>query len=111
MTVDTGSAFNYFMQAVKLDPYFASGFTFLGHYYREVKKDDSRAKKCYQKAYVLNALDTDAALHLSDYYVTEGQQDEAEAIFRQVSESNPKTGWAWRRMGYVHMVRGEFCKN
>lgn len=100
---DTGSAFKYFMQAVKLDPYFASGFTFLGHYYRQVKKDDSRAKKCYQKAYVLNPLDTDAALHLSDYYVTEGQQDEAEAIFRQISESNPKTGWAWRRMGYVHM--------
>ncbi|CAO3617593.1 unnamed protein product [Mucor hiemalis] len=100
---DAASAFKYFMQAVKLDPYFASGFTFLGHYYRQVKKDNSRAKKCYQKAYVLNPLDADAALHLSDYYVTDGQLDEAELIFRQVSESSPKTGWAWRRMGYVHM--------
>ncbi|KAG2200071.1 hypothetical protein INT47_007716 [Mucor saturninus] len=100
---DSSSAFKYFMQSVKLDPYFASGFTFLGHYYREVKKDQSRAKKCYQKAYVLNPLDTDAALCLSDYFIADNELDEAEAIFRQVSESSPKVGWAWRRMGYVNM--------
>lgn len=93
------------MQAVKLDPYFASGFTYLGHYYREIKKDNGRAKKCYQKAYILNPLDTDAALSLSDYYIVDNEQDEAEVIFRQVTESNPKVGWAWRRMGYVNMVR------
>lgn len=92
------------MQAVKLDPYFSTGFTFLGHYYREIKHDHSRAKKCYQKAYILNPLDTDAALHLSDYLISEDKQDEAESIFRQVNESNPKVGWAWRRMGYVNMV-------
>lgn len=93
------------MQSVKLDPYFSSGFTFLGHYYREIKKDNSRAKKCYQKAYVLNPLDTDAALCLSDYFIADNELDEAEAIFRQVSESSPKISWAWRRMGYVNMVR------
>jgi cytochrome c-type biogenesis protein CcmH/NrfG len=96
------------MQAVKLDPYFASGFTFLGHYYRTTKKDGSRAKKCYQKAYVLDPLDTDAALCLSDYLTAEDNIEEAEAIFRQISESCPKTGWAWRRMGYVNMVKS-FC--
>lgn len=101
---DDTSAFKYFMQSVKLDPYFASGFTFLGHYYRGIKKDHNRAKKCYQKAYVLNPLDADAALYLSDYFLADNQLDEAEALFRQVSESNPKVGWAWRRMGYVNMV-------
>ncbi|KAI9360280.1 hypothetical protein BD770DRAFT_385224 [Pilaira anomala] len=100
---DSSNAFKYFMQAVKLDPYFSTGFTFLGHYYREIKHDHSRAKKCYQKAYILNPLDTDAALHLSDYLISEDKQDEAESIFRQVNESNPKVGWAWRRMGYVNM--------
>ncbi|KAI7899235.1 uncharacterized protein BX663DRAFT_521900 [Cokeromyces recurvatus] len=100
---DTGNAFNYFMQAVKLDPYFASGFTYLGHYYREIKKDHGRAKKCYQKAYALNTLDSDAAFHLSDYLVAEHEEDKAEAIFIQMTESCPKVGWAWRRMGYIHM--------
>ncbi|CEP11408.1 hypothetical protein [Parasitella parasitica] len=100
---DPDNAFKFLMQAVKLDPYFANGFTYLGHYYREIKKDGIRAKKCYQKAYILNPLDTDAALRLSDYMVAENQPDEAEAIFRQISESSPKVGWAWRRLGYVNM--------
>ncbi|CEJ03839.1 hypothetical protein RMCBS344292_17814 [Rhizopus microsporus] len=100
---DASSAFKYFMQTVKMDPFFSHGFTFLGHYYREHKKDHARAKKCYQKAYVLNPLDTDAALHLTDYYIADNEQDEAEAVFRQVTESSPKTGWAWRRMGHLNL--------
>ncbi|KAI9468081.1 MAG: hypothetical protein EXX96DRAFT_591852 [Benjaminiella poitrasii] len=100
---DAGNAFKYFMQAVKLDPYFANGFTYLGHYYREIKKDHGRAKKCYQKAYILNPLDSDAAFHLSDYLIAEHKEDEAEAIFVRITESCPKIGWAWRRMGYSHM--------
>lgn len=93
------------MQAVKTNPYFASGFTYLGHYYREIKKDDARAKKCYQKARVLDPLDTDAAYCLSNYLIAENETEEAEGIFRQITEASPKTGWAWRRMGYVYMVR------
>lgn len=92
------------MQAVKLDPYFSYGFTYLGHYYRKIKSDHGRAKKCYQKAYVLNPLDTDAALYLSNYHIADDEQEEAEAIFRQVSEASPKTGWAWRRLGYLNLV-------
>jgi superkiller protein 3 len=101
---DSNNAFKYLMQSVKLDPYFASGFTFLGHYYREIKRDNIRAKKCYQKAYILNPLDTDAALCLSDYFIADNEQDEAEAIFRQVTAACAKAGWAWRRLGYVNMV-------
>ncbi|KAI8329610.1 hypothetical protein EDC96DRAFT_489511 [Choanephora cucurbitarum] len=100
---DTAQAFSYFMQAVKLNPYFANGFTYLGHYYRQVKKDGGRAKKCYQKAYLLDPLDADAAHCLSDYLIAENNLEEAETIFRQVTESCPKVGWAWRRMGYVNM--------
>ncbi|RCI03355.1 Superkiller protein 3 [Rhizopus stolonifer] len=100
---DAVSSFKYFMQAVKLDPFFSQGFTYLGHHYREIKADHPRAKKCYQKAYVLNPLDTDAALHLSNYHIADGEQEDAEAIFIQISEASPKTGWAWRRMGYVKL--------
>lgn len=103
-SLDAVSSFKYFMQAVKLDPFFSQGFTYLGHHYREIKADHPRAKKCYQKAYVLNPLDTDAALHLSNYHIADGEQEDAEAIFIQISEASPKTGWAWRRMGYVKLV-------
>ncbi|RCI01717.1 Superkiller protein 3, partial [Rhizopus stolonifer] len=93
---------------VKLDPYFASAFTCLGHYYREIKRDNNRAKKCYQKAYLLNPLDAEAAHCLSDYLIVENKLEEAENIFRQVTESCPKVGWAWRRMGYVNMKSHTF---
>ncbi|KAI8379442.1 uncharacterized protein BYT42DRAFT_568792 [Radiomyces spectabilis] len=96
-------AFKYFLQAVKIDSQFANGFSYLGHYYRIVQKDAVRAKKCYQKAFVLNPMDVEAALHLSDYYVLDGESANAETVFRQITELCPKVGWAWRRLGYANM--------
>ena len=92
------------MQAVKLNPEFASGFTYVGHYYRQVQNDRVRAKKCYQKAFMLDPLDADAAFHLSNYYVNDNETREAEAVFKQVTELIPKAGWAWRRLGYSMIV-------
>ncbi|KAI9312434.1 hypothetical protein BX666DRAFT_2142351 [Dichotomocladium elegans] len=97
---NTDYAFKYFMQAVKLDHEYASGFTYLGHFYREIQKDNTRAKKLYQKAFMLDPLQVDAAFHLSDYYVSNNELAEAEAVFDQVTETSPKTGWAWRRLGF-----------
>ncbi|KAI8140771.1 hypothetical protein BJV82DRAFT_621045 [Fennellomyces sp. T-0311] len=106
----TQEALKYFMRAVKLNSEFASGFTYIGHYYREVKDDHVRAKKCYQKAFMLNPLDTDAAFHLSDYYVNDGEANEAEAVFKQITELVPKTGWAWRRLGYATMNTNKYSE-
>lgn len=93
------------MQSVKLNSQFSSGFTFLGHFYRQVQKDHVRAKKCYQKAFLLNPQEeVDAALHLSDYYIADNEATDAEEIFKRVTELAPKTGWAWRRPGYAKMV-------
>ncbi|KAF7726139.1 Superkiller protein 3 [Apophysomyces ossiformis] len=96
-------AFRCFMQAVKTDPQFAGGFTFLGHYYRTIQYDHVRAKKCYQKAFLLNPMDAEAALPLSDCYVTDNEPEEAITVFRQITELCPKVGWAWRRLGYANM--------
>lgn len=101
---NTAYAFRCFMRAVKADSQFASGFTYLGHYYRTIQVDHSRSKKCYQKAYVLNPYDTDAALYLSDRYIADDEPEDAEAVFRQVTELCPKIGWAWRRLGFANMV-------
>ncbi|KAI9271925.1 hypothetical protein BDA99DRAFT_534395 [Phascolomyces articulosus] len=108
---NTKKAFKYFMQAVKLNPEFASGFTFVGHYYRQVQNDPMRAKKCYQKAFMLDALDTDAAFYLSNYYVQDNETREAEAVFKQVTELAPKTGWAWRRLGYAMMNTNDYAES
>ncbi|ORX43026.1 TPR-like protein [Hesseltinella vesiculosa] len=106
--VDKEYAFKYFMQAVRMDPDYANAFTYLGHYYRSVQHDNPRAKKCYQKAYMLNPLDADAAFHLSNYYVADNENAQAEAIFEQVTNNNSKAGWAWRRLGYAHMKSNRY---
>ncbi|KAL0078663.1 hypothetical protein J3Q64DRAFT_1872086 [Phycomyces blakesleeanus] len=100
---DPGYAFKYFLQAAKIDPQFAGGFAYLGHYYRIVKHDHTRAKKCYQKAYLINPLDVDIAFQLSEYYISDKEGSKAEEIFRQITELVPKTSWAWRRLGYATM--------
>ncbi|KAI9022171.1 hypothetical protein CLU79DRAFT_719153 [Phycomyces nitens] len=100
---DPNYAFKYFLQAAKLDPQFAGGFAYLGHYYQSIKHDHGRAKKCYQKAYLLNPLDVDVAFQLSEYYISDKEESKAEDIFRKVTELSPKTGWAWRRLGYATM--------
>ncbi|ORZ18014.1 hypothetical protein BCR42DRAFT_412963 [Absidia repens] len=105
---DTDYAFKYFMLAVKRDSEFANGFTYLGHFYREIQNDHLRAKKCYQKAFMLNPLDVEAALHLSDYYVADGEDAQAQDVFRQVADLNPKTGWVWRRLGYANMASDQY---
>ncbi|KAI8097505.1 uncharacterized protein BX664DRAFT_293076 [Halteromyces radiatus] len=105
---DTNYAFKYFMLAVKRDSEFANGFAYLGHYYREIQGDHVRAKKCYQKAFLLNPLDVETALLLSDYYVADDDHTQAQDVFRQVANTNPKAGWAWRRLGYANMDSNDY---
>ncbi|KAI9307176.1 hypothetical protein BJ944DRAFT_238079 [Cunninghamella echinulata] len=101
-------AFKYFMLSVKQDSEFANGFAYLGHYYREIVNDHLRAKKCYQKVILLNPMDVGTAYYLSDYYINDGELTQAEDLFRQITNSSPKTGWAWRRLGYVNMESNNY---
>lgn len=92
------------MLAVKRDPEFAHGFAYLGRFYQDIQNDPMRAKKCYQKAFLLDPCDVETALHLSDYYIADGEDTQAQNVFRQVTNVSPKTSWAWRRLGYANMV-------
>ncbi|CAO3639771.1 unnamed protein product [Cunninghamella blakesleeana] len=101
-------AFNNFMLSVKRNPKFSNGFAYLGHYYREISNDHIRAKKCYEKVMQLNPMDVEVAFHLSNYYVNDDELSKAEDLFKQITNSSPKTGWAWRRLGYAHMTTDNY---
>ncbi|KAI7868094.1 hypothetical protein BDF14DRAFT_1912212 [Spinellus fusiger] len=103
-------AYKYFIQAVKIDPQFSAGFAYLGHYYRTIQQDHVRAKKCYEKAYMLDPLDAEITLPLSDYYVQDNNHEKAESVFRQITNLLPKTGWAWRRLGYTSMKNDAYSE-
>ncbi|RUP47706.1 hypothetical protein BC936DRAFT_145426 [Jimgerdemannia flammicorona] len=103
---DKDYAYKQFIQAAKLDPHFAAAFTYLGHYYRIVEHDRLRAKRCYQKAFSLDPSDADSGIQLSDYYVEDEELDLAEAVFRTATKVNARTGWAWKRLGFAELIKG-----
>ncbi|KAK9721013.1 Superkiller protein 3 [Basidiobolus ranarum] len=98
------------IQAAKISPDFAQVFVYLGHYYRLVELDDMRAKKCYQKAFAIDSTEADAALHLSNYYISSNEKDMAENVFRVLAEANTRSGWAWKKLGFVELSKEKYIE-
>ncbi|CAG8518907.1 7674_t:CDS:2, partial [Dentiscutata heterogama] len=107
---DKNHAYAQFIQSVKLDPHFAKSFTYLGHYYRIIENDHVRAKKCYQKAFSIDARDEEAGSELSEYFQSEGEENIAEGIYRTVIKANCKAGWAWKRLGFAELAKGNYLE-
>ncbi|KAG9304605.1 hypothetical protein G9A89_020169 [Geosiphon pyriformis] len=102
---DKNYAYNQFIQAIKLDPHLANAFTFIGHYYRLIASDSIRAKKCYEKAFSLEANDEEAGLQLSHYYQSDGKPELAEAVYRTAIQANFRAAWAWKRLGFLELTK------
>ncbi|KAF9908643.1 Superkiller protein 3 [Linnemannia zychae] len=92
--------------AAKLDPRCAGAFTYLGHYYREVVQDETRAEKCYQHAFSLDPRESDAGRHLSDYLLNNDSLEGATDIYQKVIDADGKANWALSRLGFAELSRG-----
>ncbi|OAQ35470.1 TPR-like protein [Linnemannia elongata AG-77] len=92
--------------AAKLDPHCAGAFTYLGHYYREVVQDETRAEKCYQHAFSLDPREGDAGRYLSDYLLSNDSLEGAMDVYQKVIEANGKANWALSRLGFAELSRG-----
>ncbi|CAI2167287.1 18526_t:CDS:10 [Funneliformis geosporum] len=103
-------AYAQFVRSAKLDPRFASSFTYLGHYYRLIEKDHVRATKCYQKAFSTDAREEEAGFQLSEYYQSDREFQMAEDIYRTIVQVNYKAGWAWKRLGFSELENGNFLE-
>ncbi|KAJ7115490.1 hypothetical protein C8R43DRAFT_902679, partial [Mycena crocata] len=66
-------AYRYFIQSLKRNAAYAPAFTSLGIYYSEfvTPRDPTRASKCFQKAFELDAREADAARRLADGFAEE----------------------------------------
>src|SRR5690606_29720234 len=99
-----------FIQAAKLDPSFSDTFTLLGHYYRIIEQDQTRAIKCYQKALELNVSDLEAADHVSAYMLREHQTHDVEALLRSITAAGVRAAWVWRRLGTLELESGRVAE-
>nr|CAB3267341.1 tetratricopeptide repeat protein 37-like [Phallusia mammillata] len=94
-----------FLKAAKLDVYHGETFLYLGHYYRDIGSNNSKAKKCYQKAYTLDPGNEEAGSALADQFIAEGKFEDAVSLYEGVT-SDAAAGtckWAWLRLGLCHL--------
>ena len=76
-----------FLSCAKMNPNFATAYTFLGHFYSLVSKDLIRAEKCYARALALYPLDVDAGYCLSKLYLDNNEEEKAVALWDLVDSS------------------------
>jgi superkiller protein 3 len=87
-------------------------------YYSEVANppDPSRASKCFQKAFELDATQADAARRLTESFAEEREWDLVEVVARRTIEGEggheqatskhlPVNSWAWKALGVVELVQ------
>ncbi|KAJ6558576.1 superkiller protein 3 [Mycena vulgaris] len=118
-------AYAYFIQSLKRNPSYAPAFTSLGIYYSEfvTPRDPTRASKCFQKAFELDAREGDAARRLADGFAEEREWDLVEVVARRTIEGEggldaglksdgarflPTNAWAWKAVGVVELARANY---
>ncbi|KAI0305418.1 TPR-like protein [Multifurca ochricompacta] len=118
-------AFQFFIISLKHSSSFAPAFTSLGIYYSEVANplDLIRASKCFQKAFELDARESDAARRLAEGFADEREWDLVEVVANRAIEGEggfedtqeviagrylPVNAWAWKASGVVHLNRGNY---
>ncbi|KAM3940662.1 superkiller complex protein 3 isoform 1-T2 [Leptodactylus fuscus] len=109
---DKAKAVTQFLKAAKLDPCMPKVFCYLGHYYREVAGDKTRARGCYKKAFDLDGNDGESGAHAVDLSVELNDMDTALAILSSVTEraSAGTAKWAWLRRGLFYLRVGQHSK-
>ncbi|XP_051875382.1 tetratricopeptide repeat protein 37 [Pristis pectinata] len=95
----------HLLKAAKLDTYNGKTFCYLGHYYRDIVQDKSRARGCYKKAFDLNNNDEEAGAAAVDLSVELGDMETALTVLRIVTDrsSAGTAKWAWLRRGLYYL--------
>lgn len=112
------------MASIRALPSFAPAYTALGICYSlAIIPDEERALKCFQKAFELDATETDAARRLAIGYANDEEWASVRIIATTVMEGEggvegvaggeilsakgrlaPKNGWAWKALASTEVV-------
>ncbi|XP_004841751.1 tetratricopeptide repeat protein 37 isoform X2 [Heterocephalus glaber] len=106
---DKTKALTHFLKAARLDTYMGKVFCYLGHYYRDVAEDKSRARGCYRKAFELDDTDTESGAAAVDLSVELEDTESALAVLTTVTQkaSAGAAKWAWLRRGLYYLKAGQ----
>ncbi|XP_069747865.1 superkiller complex protein 3 [Narcine bancroftii] len=105
MRRDKSKAATHLLKAAKLDGYNGKTFCYLGHYYRDIVQDKSRARGCYKKAFERNNSDEDAGAAAVDLSIELGDMETALTVLKIVTDQSSAgtAKWAWLRRGLYYL--------
>ncbi|SCV05111.1 LANO_0H00276g1_1 [Lachancea nothofagi CBS 11611] len=104
-------AFKQLVQSVKVSENFAPGYSTLGDIYAEYYNDQTRAFKCYFRAFELDPSDLTAARYMSEKYCNSSNWHAASLIAeRVVKAEKSKTAlqsinWPYRVLGIANLEK------
>ncbi|XP_076783138.1 superkiller complex protein 3 isoform X1 [Arvicanthis niloticus] len=106
---DRTKALTHFLKAARLDAHMGKVFCYLGHYYRDVAGDITRARGCYRKAFDLDDSDAESGAAAVDLSVELEDTETALAILTAVTQkaSAGAAKWAWLRRGLYYLKAGQ----
>ena len=100
------------MTCLRYNQNHAPAYTSLGLFYADVANDASRAYKCFQKAFELDAGEVDAAERLAQDFADTRQWELVEVVARRVLGASRKRlatkrelSWPHRALGVSELVR------
>lgn len=117
---DPGSAYLYFLDALKSNLSFAPAYTSLGVYYADYARDKRRARKCFQKAVELSPSEIISAERLARSFADDADWDRVELVAQRIVDSGkvkPPPGskrkgisWPFSALGVAQLHKQEFYK-
>ncbi|RJE19868.1 hypothetical protein PHISCL_07785 [Aspergillus sclerotialis] len=118
---DRKGAYANFLSSVQSNMNFAPAYTSLGIYYADYKKDKTRARRCFHKAFELSSSEIEAAERLAKAFADQKEWDLVEAVAQRVVDSGkakPAPGskrkgysWPYAALGTVQINRQQYTKS
>ena len=118
---DRTGAYANFLASVQSNMNFAPAYTYLGIYYADYKKDKTRARRCFHKAFELSSSETEAAERLAKTFADQKEWDLVEAVAQRVVDSGkakPAPGskrkgysWPYAALGTVQINKQQYTKS
>lgn len=118
---DRKRAYNSLFASIQANMNFAPAYTILGFYFADYKKDKTRARRCFHKAFELSTSEIDAAERLARGFADSKEWDLVEAVAQRVIESGkakPSPGskrrgfsWPYAALGTVQINKQQYSKS
>ncbi len=106
---NTERALKYAVEALKLDPNYASGHLLLGAIMIDLN-DLNRAIRSFERVIVLDGNNPYSYYNLGLIYFGKAQVHEAIEYFERAKDLNPNDPKIWNNLGVAHYDQGDFTK-